>query len=149
MFLLNNIHDRPYSRIYLGIQDVVFDMGESQLANSKNQDWLKMVAGDIACVISSTRKISTFYLISGIMDSKVVDPIEGKQYVATGKVVAKLDPAKDMTTLFNQYAVNHQYLPSNKLSIGFNVADLSNALDSLVLDTRSGKRTLAEIKAGA
>ncbi|MBA4077342.1 MAG: hypothetical protein C0508_20095 [Cyanobacteria bacterium PR.023] len=149
MFLLNNIHNRSYRDIYPTISNVVFDISDSQLKSSKNRDWHKIGAGNIVCVVTSSRKISTFYLIEDSFESDIFDPTEGKQHVITGKVVAKLVPASDMTLLFDQYGVVHCWLPNNKFSIGFNVADLGGSLDALSLTRKMDNVTLGQLKIGA
>jgi hypothetical protein len=148
MFLLNNIHDRPYSRIYPQIKEVVFDISENQLKNVKNSDWHKITKGSIVCIVNSSRKISTFYLIEANTKTDVVDE-SGNQHVITGVVIAKLQEDKGMTALLNEYRVKHAYLPGNKFSVGFNVADLGDALDALALKTKKGNTTLGELKRDA
>ena len=149
MFLLNNIHDRPCRDLYPDIGHVVFDISDQQLHNGKNQDWHKLGGGSIACVVTSTRRISTFYLIAERLATEVVDPVAGRRHVVTGKVVAKLDQAADMAWLLKRHGAGHPLLRGGKFSNGFNVADLGDALDSLLLATRGGPATLGEIKAGA
>jgi hypothetical protein len=57
MFLLNNIHERVYAKIYPDIRHVAFDISDSQIDNAKNQDWTDIEKGSIVCVVNSTRKI--------------------------------------------------------------------------------------------
>ena len=69
----------------------------------------------------------------------------GHQHVITGSVIAKLPEETGMTALLNRYRVSHPYLPSNKFSVGFNVADLGNALDALPVKGRKGLVPLGEL----
>ena len=149
MFLLNNIYDRPYREIYPSIQNVVFDISDRQLENSRNADWQDITSGNVVCVVSSTRKMSTFYVVDASFKTDLLDPVQGAQHVITGKVIAKLQPELDMTSVLNKYSVNHPLLPGNKFSIGFNVANLRDALSALTLRTGKGVLTLGQIESGA
>ena len=145
MFLLNNIHDRPYATIYPDIENVVFDISDMQLKSTKNRDWHDIGRGSIVCVVNRSRKISTFYRIDANIKTEVIDE-SGNQHVITGTVVAKLPQDVHMTTLLNKHDVRHLYLPSNAFSVGFNVANLKDSLDTLSVKTKAGMTTLAELK---
>lgn len=149
MFLLNNLHDRQCRDLYPDIDHVVFDISDYHLGNGKNHDWHKMAAGSIACVVTSTRRISTFYLIAARMATEVADPVAGRLHVVTGKVVAKLEQARDMSWLLKRHGASHPLFRGNKFSNGFNVADLGDALDSLQLATRNGPATVGQLKTGS
>ena len=146
MFLLNNIHDRPYRQLY-SKPNILFDISQSQLGSAKNADWEKIAPNSIVCVVNSSRKISAFCVVSSR------EPIElpgdpDQNFALLGSVVARLATDIDMATLLNRFGVQHPYLPGNKFSIGFNVADLGSALDELVLQRKSDARTtLGELKA--
>src|SRR5579859_1502 len=135
MFLLNNIHDRSYSTIYRSIPQVMFDISDAQLKNAKNREWSEITEGSIACVVNSSRKISTFYYIEANKRADAVDESDNL-HVLTGPVIGKLPDDTDMTTLLNRYRVSHRYLPRNVFSVGFNVANLKDSLDALSIKTR-------------
>jgi hypothetical protein len=144
MFIFSNIHERQYKKIYPDIQKVIFDICDKQLNSQKNADWHNIIAGDIACVIRSSRKLSTFYKVRSIEASDIVDPQDGTSHVLIGEIVAKAEVEQDMELVFNRYGVHHRYLPNNKFSIGFNVADLGDALDALPVRSSQGK-SLGEV----
>ncbi len=149
MYLLNNIHDRRYCDIYPDLRNVAFDISENQLSNQKNGAWKEIERGCIVCVVNGTRKISTFRRVDARLPTDVIYPSHGRLFVITGQVVGKLPQDLDMTTLFNKYHLKHPYLPGNQFSIGFNVGNLGDALDNLVLTTKNGDRTVLELKRGA
>jgi hypothetical protein len=146
MFLLNNIYDRPYDKLYPKIPRVVFDISKSQLGNVKNADWGKIGPDSIVCVVNSSRKISTFWRIDRNFEAELDGETE-LQHVITGMVVAKA-PDPDMTPLLNKFKVSSRYLPKNQFSIGFNVADLGSALDDLEVTVRDGQ-VARKIKLGS
>ena len=51
-----------------------------------------------------------------------------------------------MTTLFNKHDITHPHLPDNKFSIGFNVANINSALDSLEVRTKLGVTNLGKLE---
>lgn len=146
MFILNNIHDRPYRLIYPELEDPIFDISDLQLGNKRNSDWYKIEPGCLVCVVTSTRKISTFYKVESKVDSYKYDAESGAQHVILGKVVAKLKPEESMTRILNRNKVNHSMLRDNKFSIGFNVADLGGALNDLQVKTEHGVITLETLE---
>lgn len=145
MFLLCNVHDRDYRAVYLDIPSEIFDISDTQLSNVKNAAWATIGPGAIVCVVTSSRRISTFYRVEARFKTEVKDEAGNFQYVITGSVVGKLPHDQDMTLLLNKHNVANPYLPGNKFSIGFNVADLGNALDSVELNTNAGRRTVGEL----
>lgn len=145
MFLLCNVHDRDYRVLYPGIQDVIFDISDTQLGNVKNFAWTSILQGAIVCIVRSSRKVSTFYRVEAKNKTNVGDESGGFQHVITGLVIGKLPQERDMSSWLNQHDVASQYLPANKFSIGFNVADLGDALDSVKLRTANGLRTIGEL----
>jgi hypothetical protein len=145
MFLLSNIHDRSYATIYPELKNVVFDISDKQLSNVKNKDWHDIGKGSIVCVVNGTRMISTFYRIEENLKTDVVDE-NGHQHVIRGSVIAKLHKDEEMRRFLNNAGVKHPYLPRNMFSIGFNVANLSDALDSLVVRTKKGSASLGDLK---
>jgi hypothetical protein len=149
MFLLSNINDRRYSEVYIGLRNVAFDMSEIQLRNAKNRDWNEINPGSIVCVVNSTRKISTFRRIEERRQTELVDNESGTLlHVIIGPVIGKLPQDLDMTTLLNNHRVDHPYLPRNVFSNGFNVANLGDALDAVMLTSRTGNKTIAELERG-
>lgn len=146
MFLFNNIHDRNYQQLYPDLGPVRFDISDRQLANAKNRDWSLITANSIACVVNSSRRMSTLYLIEEVKKTDVVDE-HGHQHVVIGPVFAKIPGDPDMTAMLNKHAAVHEYLPGNKFSIGFNVAYLGTQLDEILV--RYDKRTISvrELKA--
>lgn len=146
MYILNNIHDRNYRSIYKEIENVIFDISEKQISNTKNSAWNEISVGSIVCVVRSSRKISTFFRVKSKYGIGDTDPDYGETYVLTGEVIAKLTKEADMTTLLNKYDVTHPYLPDNKFSIGFNVANLGNSLDKLAVGVKGGSiKSLREL----
>jgi len=146
MFLLNNIHDRNYKKCYPTESDVIFDISEKQLGNVKNTAWNELREGCIVCVVTSTRRVSTFCKVTAIKGLGDKDSDCGETFLLFGVVIAKLMPESNMGLLFSKFNVKHQYLPNNKFSIGFNVADLGEALDPLKVKTRRGIKTIIELK---
>jgi hypothetical protein len=144
MFLLNNIYDRPYRKIYPDIDNVVFDVSDLQLANAKNQAWKAICSGSVVCVVNSSRKMSTIFRIDDNRRTDLMDS-DGYQHVITGAVLAKIPGDPDMTLLLNRYKVSHPYLPRNKFSLGFNVAHLGTALDELMVEHKHTKVRLADL----
>jgi len=140
MFLLCNIYDRDYKAIYLDVPGVRFDISDAQLRNVKNAAWAAIEPGAIVCVVRGSHKISTFCRVVRKQSTRVSDGAGGFQHIIVGPVVAKLDPDQDMTLWLKKYNVTHSYLPNNKFSTGFNVADLGNALD--IAEVRAGKQLL-------
>jgi len=147
MFLLNNIRDRDYRKDYPNINNVIFDISEKQLSNEKNSDWYKLKKGSIACVVKSTRKVATFFVVESVIKTGINDDSLGELNVVTGRVVAKLSPSKDMTGLLNSYKVSHIYLPNNKFSIGFNIASIGDGLNNLSVKAKTGNTTIGLLSA--
>ena len=145
MFLLNNIHDRPYATIYPDLKDVVFDISDTQLTNAKNKEWQAIQKDSIVCVVNGTRMISTFYRIEENLKTDVVDE-NGHQHVIRGAVVAKLPKDENMRKFLNNAGVKHPCLPRNNFSNGINIANLREALDSLVVKTKKGVASLGDLK---
>jgi len=142
MFLLNNIRDRDYRKHYPNINNVIFDISEQQLLNARNSDWGKLRKGSIACVVKSTKKVATFFVVDSVIKTGIKDDSLGELSVVIGSVVAKLSPSKDMTGLLNSYKVTHNYLPNNKFSIGFNIASIGDSLNNLSVKARNGNTTI-------
>lgn len=65
MYLLNNIYDRKYKPIYPGYDNVIFDISDEQLKDSRNGDWKSLEVGKLACVLTSTYKVDNLYLVTG------------------------------------------------------------------------------------
>ena len=146
MFLLCNVHDRDYRAVYPDIPSVIFDISDAQLSNVKNGAWDAIEPGAIVCVVTSSRRVSTFYRVEAKRKTEVKDEAGSLQHVITGPVIGKLPQDQDMTLLLNKHNVAAiPYLPGNKFSIGFNVADLGNALDSLELNTNNGRHSVGEL----
>jgi hypothetical protein len=145
MFLLNNIHDRPYATLYPDLKNVVFDISDTQLNNVRNKDWRDIGKDSIVCVVNGTRMISTFYRIEENLKTDVVDE-NGHQHVIRGKVVAKLPKDEEMRKFLSNARVKHPSLPRNMFSNGINVANLNDALDSLVVKTKKGVASLGDLK---
>ena len=146
MYIFNNIHDRNYKKVYPDEQKVIFDISSNQIKNSKNNDWNLIEVGDLACVVTSSRKISTFYQVTGIKGSVFFDSTDGEIFLLFGEIVAKLPKELEMQSLFNKYGVKHKYLPKNNFSIGFNVAGLGSLLDGLQVKSHSGLVSLSDLK---
>ncbi len=146
MFLLNNIHDKNYKKCYPTESDVIFDISEKQLGNIKNVAWGELREGSIVCVITSTRKVSTFCKVTAIKGLGDKDADCGETFLLFGVVIAKLMPESNMGLLFSKFNVKHQYFTNNKFSIGFHVAELGSVLDSLQVKTRSGTKSVIELK---
>jgi hypothetical protein len=145
MFLLNNTHDRPYATIYPDLKDVVFDISDTQLANAKNKDWQAIQKDSIVCVVNGTRMISTFYRVEENLKSDVVGE-NGHQHVIRGTVIAKLPKDEEMRKFLSNAGVKHPSLPRSMFSVGVNIANLNDALDSLVVKTKKGTTSLGELK---
>jgi hypothetical protein len=147
MFLLNNIHDRDYKKIYLRIsEEVLFDISDKQLRNKINADWFDIQPNDIVCVINSSRKISRFCRVKGKLQTDVVD-LSGNQHVITGIAVGRLPQDFDMTTILNRFQISHPRLRGNTFRIGVNVINLRTALSELEIKTPAGLRKLADVEA--
>jgi hypothetical protein len=137
MFLLNNIHNRNYHDLYPAIRNVCFDLSDEQAANKKNAEWRAISIGSVVCVVNGSRKMSTFYRIDHTQ--RALPRGESVELnVIAGPVIGKLNPSYDMTALLKKFEVQHRYLPHNKFSSGFNVADLGSALD--ILEVRSNNK---------
>lgn len=145
MFLLSNLHDRPYATLYPDLKNVVFDISDAELSNAKNKDWHAIVNGSIVCVVNGTRMISTFYRIEENLKTDVVDE-NGHQHVIRGSVVAKLPKDEEMRRFLNNAGVKHPSLPRNRFGVGSNIANLNDALDSLVVRTKKGSASLGDLK---
>jgi hypothetical protein len=144
LFLLNNIHDRKYKSIHQ-IDDVIFDISDTQLSNLKNRDWNDIQPGDIACVVTGSRTISTFYRVKERKETEVASDGGGHLHVITGYIVAKLAENTNMTTLLNKFGLAHPSLKGNKFSIGSNVTNLRDALDALIVKTRDATSTVGKL----
>jgi hypothetical protein len=145
MFLLSNIHDRAYATIYPDLKNVVFDISDAQLNNAKNKDWHAIGKDSIVCVVNGTRMISTFYRIEENLKTDIVGE-NGHQHVIRGTVVAKLPKDEEMRRFLSSAGVKHPSLPRSMFSVGVHVANLSDALDSLVLRTKKGTASLGDLK---
>jgi hypothetical protein len=145
MFLLSNIHNKPYATLYPDLKNVVFDMSDTQLSNVKNKDWHDIGKGSIVCIVNSTRMISTFYRIEENIKTDVVNE-DGHQHVIRGTVIAKLPQDVEMRKFLNNAGVKHPNLPRNMFGNGFNVANLNEALDSVVLKTKKGAASIGDLK---
>ncbi|MGS0498289.1 hypothetical protein ACU8V4_14205 [Pseudoalteromonas mariniglutinosa] len=147
MFILNNKDNRDYKGIFTDVEGVVFDLSEKQISNKVNSDWLEISEGDLACVISASRKMSTIYKVSSPIEyGEIKGEKGGVLYVITGKVVAKVPGEPEMTPLLNKFNALHKRLPGNQYSNGFNVANLGSQLDALQVKSRAGLVSLAELK---
>lgn len=146
MFIFNNIHDRKYKKVFSNYENVIFDLSLTQINNVNNVDWGNIKEGDLACVVTSSRKISTIYRVLDIVHCGEIEGEEGDLYVLRGKVVAKFESQLDMTGLLNKFNVVHPKLPANKFSIGFNVANLEHQLDLLQVQVGQVKVSLSELK---
>ncbi len=149
MFIFNNIHDRNYKKIYESENKVIFDITEKQINNAKNGEWNEMAVGDIACVVGSSRKVSTFYVITEIKGLGDNDDEYGETFLLRGEVIAKPLKDQEMTTLLQKHGVEHKYLPNNQFSNGFNVGNLRDALGSLEVQTRGGIVSLSSLEPNA
>jgi hypothetical protein len=144
MFLLSNIHNRNYHTLYPDIRNACFDLSDEQVANQKNVDWRAICVDSIVCVVDASRKVSTFRRIEHI-ERALPRGESVEQNVIAGQVIAKLDPAYDMTTLLKRFGVSHRYLPNNQFSFGFNVADLGSAFDTLQVKAGNKLVTLGSL----
>lgn len=145
MFILNNINDRNYKVIYKDINNVIFDISQKQLENTKNKDWFDITQGDIVCIVKSSRKICTFYIVDENKKTDIFEPKDGASHIITGKVIAKTLKEEEMSSILNRLGVEHPYLPNNKFSIGFNVANLHNQMNDLPVKTKDGQTTLKAV----
>ena len=145
MFLLSNINDRSYGTIYPDLKNVVFDISDAQLSNTKNKAWHDIGNGSIVCIVNGTRMISTFYRVEENLKTDVVDE-NGHQHVIRGSVVAKLPKDEEMRRFLNNAGIKHPSLPRNRFSTGSNIANLNDALDSLVVRTKKGSASLGDLK---
>lgn len=147
MFLFNNIHDRDYRNEYPSIPNVIFDISDSQLNNVMNAPWAEIKAGDICCVVSSSRKMTIFYRVTDRFKTTKSDDHGGFQHVIIGNVVGRLSNPPSMTALLNRFNVKHKYLRKNQFTNGFNVANLGDVLGALVVQIRDNKEmTIAELE---
>ena len=147
MFLINNMNDRDHRNIYpadAGESPAIFDLSEKQIASAVNEDWQDLKPGDIVTIITSSKKLSSFYVVKEILDSGVEDE-DGKAYIIRGDLIAKSVDEMDFTYILNQHGVSHKRLPDNKFSIGFNIANLGNQLDELPVKTRNGLMKLKDL----
>ncbi|QUM81754.1 MULTISPECIES: hypothetical protein [unclassified Moritella] len=149
MFLLNNIHNKNYKKCYPTESDVIFDISEKQLGNVKNAAWKELREGSIVCVVTSTKKVSTFCKVTAIKGLGDNDPDCGETFLLFGVVIAKLMPESNMGLLLSKFSVKHQYLTNSKFSIGSNVVELGTVLDTLEVKTRRGIKSISELKASA
>ncbi|MFT5807908.1 MAG: hypothetical protein ACI9LG_002208 [Moritella dasanensis] len=149
MFLLSNIHNKNYKKSYPTESEVIFDISAKQLGNIKNAAWKELQEGSIVCVVTSTKKVSTFCKVTAIKGLGDGDSDGGETFLLFGVVIAKLMPESNMGLMLSKFSVKHQYLPNNKFSIGFNVADLGTALDTLQVRTRRGSESVGDLKAMA
>ena len=145
MFLLNNVRDRDYKGLYPDENKVIFDISQKQLSNAKNASWNDIKQGDIVCVVTSSRKISTFFQVTSKFGLKDDDSESGEIFLLTGEVIAKLEREVNMKVLLDRLNVEHKYLPSNKFSVGLNVACLGNAFNSVLVRTRNGNIPLGSM----
>lgn len=146
MFIFNNIHDRKYRKVYPNYKNVIFDLSLIQINNANNVDWGNIKEGGLACVITSSRKVSTIYKVLDIVHCGEVEGEDGDLYLLRGKVAAKFESQFDMTTILNKFNIVHPKLPNNKFSIGFNVANLGHQLDSLQVQVGQAKVSLSEFR---
>ncbi|MEI8704355.1 hypothetical protein [Pseudoalteromonas sp. B62] len=146
MFILNNIHDRKYKKVFSNYENVIFDLSLTQINNANNVDWGNIKEGDLACVVTSSRKVSTIYKVLDIVHCGEIEGEDGDLYVLRGEVAAKFESQLDMTRLLNKFDVVHPKLPANKFSIGFNVANLEHQLDLLQVQVGQVKVSLSELK---
>ena len=145
MYILNNKHDRNYKKEYTYFDNVIFVISENQLNNTKNKDWKDISKGSIVCVVKSSKKISTFFLVESNLSTGINSSEDGEDHVITGRVIAKLKKSENITVLFNKHKVVHPYLPKNKFGVGFIVANIGNSLDSLSVQVSNGTSSLGEV----
>ncbi len=144
MFILSNIHDRPYRSVYPNINNVIFDISDKQLDNAKNRDWKSITKESIVCVVRSSRRISTFFQVEENIRTNNSSE-DGYAHVLIGKVIAKILKDEEMDSLLNRFNIHHPYLPNNKFSIGFNVADLGDQLGQLIVKSKDGEVRLESL----
>lgn len=152
MFLLNNLHDRPHASIYAkrAAARPFFDISDKQLNNAINSEWLELQPGSIACVVSSSRKMSLLYVVREVAianNSDTLDPQGEGNHVLWGDAVARFSLNLEYPSLLTKYSVTHARLPNNVFSIGFNVANLGSQLDQAEVDkSKQGFRTLGDLR---
>lgn len=147
MFLINNMHDRNYRNLFPadpGQSPAIFDLSEKQIANAINEDWKDLKPGDMITIITSSKKLSSYFVVREILDSGMEDE-DGKTFINRGDLIAKSVNEMDLTYLLNQYGVSHKRLPKHRFSIGFNIANLGNQLDELPVKTRTGQVKLGDL----
>lgn len=148
MYLLSNIQDRNYWEEYPNTEGIIFDISDKELKNRKHRDWLSIEQGSIVCVILSSKKVSTFYRVTEVIETEKEDDENGRFHALTGDVVAKFDDRDDVTQLLNKMDVKHANLPKNKIGVSFKIADLGSGLDDLDVKTAGGvTQKLGELKA--
>jgi len=147
MFLLSNIHGRNHREIYQhldGEGTPIFDISQKQLGLPVNADWCQLKAGDLVCVVSSSHKMSTVYLV-GSVEAADHNEEQGDIFVVKGEVVAKFPQERAYTQTLDRYGVVHARLKNNKFSVGFNVANLGDQLDEA--EVRTAGRLVKQIGA--
>ena len=148
MFLLNNIRGRNHREIYETSSEQsapIFDMTEKQINLSVNTDWNQIREDDLVCIVSSTQKMNTVYKID-LIERVEQNQEDGNIFVVRGHVVAKFPDELRYTGMLNKYGVEHEKLKKNKFSIGFNVANLGDQMDSALIKSKHDAETLGELK---
>ncbi|MGK0271262.1 MAG: hypothetical protein ACI88H_001919 [Cocleimonas sp.] len=145
MIIFNNLKNRDYKLIFSNQDNVIFDLSDKQILHGNNKAWADVKVGGLACVISSSRKVSTIYQITEVNEYGEIPEEEGVISVVVGKVIAKPIKEMDMTALFNKHGVTHDKLPNNSFSMAFNLANIGNQLDQLEVRTSSGACLLGDL----
>ena len=155
MFILNNIRDRKYKTLYKSrsSSEPVFDMSSDQIKSKKNEDWHQLGTGDLISVITSSRNLSLIYQVSSVEQATredALDPEVEGQHVVWATPVARFKHSRSSSSesMLNKYGVRHARLPSNKFSVGFNIANLQNQLDQAEIKGAKGAAyaTLGELR---
>ena len=152
MFILNNIHDREYIKLYRsrGSAEPIFDISQKQISLPKSGDWCDLKVGDLVSVVKSSRKLSRICQVASIgqaNDEDVVHPDAADQHLIWGEPVArfKANILSDYSRILERHGVQHPHLRSYKFTVGFNIANLEGQLDLAEVENKLCK-TVGELR---
>lgn len=119
MIYFNNLTGRNYNKVYdeeannppADYDTIIFNLDDRQVENAVNEDWQRVIPGQMAMVVQGDEKLSTtVYKISAIERTKdVTTNTEG--FIVRGSVLSKLSVKGNRYNIsFMLHGIEHKRL---------------------------------------
>lgn len=147
MYIFNNAavdkstkSNRDHVKIYPGNPPAFFDLCHQQIQNKINLAWTTIRIGDMACVVSGTdrkndpKRIDKIYIVEREPNKTIKN---NDASVIRGRFIGVSEDKRRYNIVLKEHHVAHRYIAPEKgfFLTGFNVANISNQLDSLKIIT--------------